>query len=450
VALFSGALLVSWATQGTGLVHDDPERNISIPDTLTVPLQVQAAYNDTNMFFRYRWPSEQPGIFHDMLRYEAGSWVTEGRAVPGSQAQGLHEDRVAMMLDDGSVPEFSRYGGYIAIGAGLDGLTDSAPEEVTKYLPATRNSMGSGAWDDRASDDVQAELRSAGYFLDLWHWRGNRSNPIGVADDQVIGASRSGDGGRGAYSTNFDNDAQQPRFMFDSTVAGYQALRWDDVLAGRITQDQAYALTPDNAVAYDPAAGWQDGDVLPRRFLRLPAESRADITVQGAGRWVDGYWDVTLQRLLDTGHPDDDKILRHLGRYDVAFAIHRNATGGRWHYVSLPFSLGLTQAADIVATRFEGATPTWGNDWTDVTLFYPGQVTWPFLNSSAHAGAASIARGIPVATRHTPEQLAHYGIETEFRSEIRRQWLITLLAGVVLIFGFGFAVSRSISNRKGA
>jgi hypothetical protein len=33
--------------------------------------------------------------------------------MPGSRPDGLHEDRVAMMLDDGSVPEFGRYGGYI-------------------------------------------------------------------------------------------------------------------------------------------------------------------------------------------------------------------------------------------------------------------------------------------------------------------------------------------------
>ncbi len=43
-ALFCGALLVAWFTHGTGIVKNDPERNISIPDRLTVPLQVQAAY----------------------------------------------------------------------------------------------------------------------------------------------------------------------------------------------------------------------------------------------------------------------------------------------------------------------------------------------------------------------------------------------------------------------
>jgi len=443
-----GGLLTSWATHGTGVVANDPERNISIPETLTVPLQVQAAYNSSTMFFRYRWPAERPGIFHDVLVYQDGEWQRRGNAVPGSNPDGLHEDRVAMMLDDGSVPEFQRYGGYIAIGAGLAGLTTEAPEEVTKYLPATRNSLG--AWDDMADDAIQARLRAAGYFLDLWHWRGGRSNPTGYADDQNIGDARSGDGGQSPYSTNWDGDLSQPKVMFNPDVAGYRALKWDDIMAGNVTQDQAYALTPALSAPFDPTAAWQNGDVIPRRTLRVPAESRGDITAPGTGRWENGFWDVTLARALDTGHPTDDKILRDLGMYDVAFAIHRNATGGRWHYVSLPQSLGLGRAANIEAVKFTGARPDWGDAWTDVTLFYPGQVTWPLLNSSAHAGAENIAKGVPVKFRHTPEQLANYGVEVEFTDAIRRQWLLTILAGLVLIAGFGVAILRSAPSVKGS
>ncbi|MFH1793631.1 MAG: ethylbenzene dehydrogenase-related protein [Pseudomonadota bacterium] len=447
-ALFCGALLVAWFTHGTGIVKNDPERSISIPDRLTVPLQVQAAYNDTTMFFRYRWPSDRPGIFHDVVRYEDGKWITEGNAMPGSNPAGMHEDRVAMMLDDGSVPEFSRYGGYIAIGAGLAGLTEQAPEEVTKYLPMTRNQLGK--WDDKAPDETQANLRAAGYFLDLWHWRGGRSNAVGQADDQNVGTGRDGDEGTGTYSSNWDGDLKQPKVMFDVATAGYKALNWEEVSGGKVSQDSVYALIEGATVPFDPNAGWKNGDVLPRRILKPATGSRGDIGVVGQGRWTDGYWDVTLSRALDTGHPLDDKILHDHGTYDVAFAIHRDATGGRWHYVSLPQSLGLAHQADIMATRITGAQPEWSDTWSDVTLFYPGQVTWPMLNSAAHAGAASIAKGVPVKFRHSPEQLTHYGIEREFKDEIRRQWLLTLLAGVALIIAFGVALNTSIASRKGA
>ena len=115
-AIFSAALGYSWLTHGTGIVRSDPERHISVPAALTMPLRVQVAHNGTDVLFRYRWPAPNAGIFHDMLRFEDGAWRVRGAAVPGSQPDGLHEDRVAMMLDDGSVPEFGRYGGYVAIG----------------------------------------------------------------------------------------------------------------------------------------------------------------------------------------------------------------------------------------------------------------------------------------------------------------------------------------------
>lgn len=462
-AIFVGVLGLSWFTHGSGIVKNDLARNISVPKQLTVPLQVKAAYNGRDMFVRYRWPAQRPGIFHDLLKYEDGKWVTKGRAVPGSEPSGLHEDRVAMMLDNGSVPEFARYGGYIAIGDGIAGFTKHADgaavkahpymgkaikqDEVTKYLPATRRTLGN--WADVASANELATLRTAGYFLDLWHWRANRSNPIGKSDDQYVAEARFGDDGRGSFAANWDSTLRQPKFMFDQSKAGHRALKWDDVSQGRITQDTAYFLREGEAIPYDPAADWKTGDTLPRRILRDPAKSRADIAVSGRGRWADGYWDVTLTRALNTGNPLDDKILVDKGAYTVAFAIHRNATGGRWHYVSLPFSLGLDRTAEIVAGKFDGAAPDWKQPWTDVTLFYPGQVSWPLLNSTKHAGADKIHKNVPVKYRHSEIQLAHYGIEMEFADAIRRQWIFTVAGGVLLIIGFGVALVGLLARKEG-
>lgn len=464
LALFAGGLVLSWMTHGTGVVRDDPDRNISIPPQLSVPLQVQVAYNDADVFFRYRWPAERPGLFHDTLTFDNGAWVRKGQAVPGSNPDGLHEDRVAMMLDDGSVPEFSRYGGYLAIGTGILGFTGEVHgdeiaahphlgktlkfEEISKHLPETRSDIND--WQSVQSVEVLAQQRAAGYFLDLWHWRSHRSNPINMSDDQFIAEKRGGDTGRSAAGTNWDGATKQPRFMFDAAATGYKALNWDDVRAGRVSQESVYYLLEGQAVPFDPDAGWQNGDTLPRRYLREPQGSLADIAVHGEGRWADGFWDVTLQRKLDTGNPQDDKILRHLGAYAVAFSIHRDATGGRWHYVSLPYSLGLGRSGDIVATRFAGDSPAWGNGWTDITLFYPGQVSWPHLNSTRHAGAKYIRAGQPVTVHHSIDQLKHYGIEAEFADEIRRQWGYTLLAGLALIAAFGFALSKLFRHEQGA
>ena len=446
------------------VVRDDPAKQIAIPKQLTAPLQVKAAYNGSDIFFRYRWPSPNPGIFHDVLKFEGGKWVVRGSAVPGSQPDGLHEDRVSMMVDDGSVPDFGRYGGYVTVGRRLAGFTDEVSgkevaahpylggklklDEPTKYLPSTRKSLEN--WADLAPEDEQKALRAAGYFLDLWHWRANRSNPIGLADDQHVAEGRLSDSGKSPYATNWDGGKQQPRFMFDSAKAGRAALRWEDIIAGKIGQDDTYFLRVDQAKPFDPNAGWIEGDTLPRRSLAMSDGSRGDIKVAGKSRWDNGFWDVTLQRKMDTGNPTDDKIFRDRGVYQAAFAIHRQATGGRWHMVTLPVSLGLGRQAELEAVRFNGETPNWEQPWRTVTLFYPGQVNWALLNSTKHAGAAQVKAGVPVKHRHSEAQLANYGIEVEFNYAIRRQWLFTMFGGVLLIAAFGIALNMLSSRKRSA
>lgn len=463
--LFLAMLGISWLFHGTGIVRDDPERNIAIPKQLTVPLQVKAAYNGERMYFRYRWPAARPHIHHDVLKYEGGQWKTYGQAVPGPNPQGLHEDRVAMLVDDGSVPEFEHYGGYITVGDRLAEFTVDADEkevkahpylgkkkgqtEITKYLPETRSDINS--WASVVPEEQLAAQRKAGYFLDLWHWRAQRSNPIDKSDDQFVAEARYGDKGQGQYFTNWDLKAKQPRFMLDpEKTGGRTAMSWDAIAQHKLRFDDLYYLREDQAKAFDPAHAWKEGDVLPRRILRAGKESRADISVvAGQGRWKDGYWDVTLTRAMDTGNTEDDKIFVDHRVYTLAFAIHRDATGGRWHYVSLPVSMGLSRQARLQASRFEGDTPKWDQPWTDVKLFYPGQVSWSLINSRKHAGADKVRQGVPVRFRHSEIQLAHYGVEMEFNDAIRAQWRYTLAAGLLLIISLGFALNLLLPKKEG-
>ena len=455
IVIFVLALLLSWVFHGTGVIKNDIQRNIYIPETLTIPLQVKAAYNGDKMFFRYRWPAKEPHIYHDMMKFQDGKWERYGKSVAGPQPQGIYEDRVAMLVDDGSVPEFEKYGGYITIGDGMRFFTNEAKkeaveahpylgaqkkqEEVGKHLPETRTD--SADWKSVVPEAQLDAQRKAGYFLDLWHWRAHRSSPIGKSDDQVVAEARYGDDGKGPFFDNWDKDAQQPKLMFDPAKVGKTALAWDDIANRTLGFDDLYYLREDQATPYDPNHAWKNGDTLPRRVLRPGEGSRADISVQGKARWQDGYWEVTLVRAMDTGHPLDDKIFIDQRLYSVAFAVHRDAFGSRWHYVSLPKRLGLNRQADFQAVRFAGAEPTWEQDWFAVTLFYPGQVNWPLLNSAMHAGAQDIQRGVPVRYRHNEIQLAHYGVEMEFFDAIWRQWLYTLLAGLLLIAAFGFALN---------
>jgi hypothetical protein len=87
LVVFVAVLAVSWVTHGTGVVQDDPDRNISIPGELTVPLQVMAAHNGRDIFFRYRWPTQQPSIYHDVLRLEGGSGCATARSTAGIRSR---------------------------------------------------------------------------------------------------------------------------------------------------------------------------------------------------------------------------------------------------------------------------------------------------------------------------------------------------------------------------
>ena len=447
-ALFAGLLVLGWTTQGTGVVKDDPERNIVIPDELMTELQVKAAYDGENIYFRYRWPAERPMLFNDVLVYEDGAWEERGGEVIGPDPDNLVEDRVAMMVDDGSVPLFGRYGGYITIGDGLTTFSGvpETEEERSKYLPATRTDPND--FDSiRPQSDLET-LRAAGQFIDLWDWKSSRTNPLGFAEDTSIGAAREGDEGIAPYFTNFDEDTGQPLFMFDP-AAGDPALKINAVMAGDIGFNDTYYLSAATAVPFDPNRAWQNGDTLPRRVLREGSGSRADIAMPSAARWRNGFWDVTLVRAMDTGDPLEDKIFRDGGNYDLAFSVFRNASTMRWHYVSLPVSLGLEQPAQMVAERFEGDAPDWTQPWTEVTMYYPGQVTWGRLTDARqHPGADRIAQRVPVAARHTEEQLALYGVQMEFAEEIRRQWIWTLIASLGLIVGLGINVNLLMRQRK--
>src|SRR3990167_4156188 len=113
--VFVGVLGLAWLTHGTGVVQNDIERHIYVPNQLIMPLQVRAAYNGRDFFFRYRWPADKPSLFHDLAKFERGEWVRKFGTGTGMDPGDMIEDRVTMMVDDGSVPEFARYGGYITI-----------------------------------------------------------------------------------------------------------------------------------------------------------------------------------------------------------------------------------------------------------------------------------------------------------------------------------------------
>lgn len=454
VAAVAVVAILSLVFASTGVRGDDPERNIAQPDELFVDLEVKVAYNDDDVFWRFRWPSETPHFYHDYLVYEDGQWVRYGSSPVGSEPMGLYEDRLTFFLDDGSVEGFSEYGGFMTAFSGMRGLSDAADlteegaqeveeiigeEDVRKFLPET---VEDGDWRRRVDQGTLDSLADRGYFLDLWHWRAHRSNPIGYADDQVVDYYRRGSEGEAPYTTNWDSELEQPEFMFDPDQVGIYAMEWQRILDRGYTQDDIYYLAEEFAIEFDPDHDWQDGDAIPRRLLVEPTGARGSIFAQGIANG--GFWHLDLQRALDTGF-EGQKALEHLGVYHVAFALHLNATGARWHYISMPQDLGLERDdADIVAQRFAGSVPPWDDiEWTTVNTFYPGQIVWDYLTDDRqHPGAGAIRAGRSFESAHDIENMAYYALESEFRSEIKTQWVWTAVVWVLFLVAASLAIFR--------
>jgi len=107
------ALVLSVVFASKGIIHQDKERNIFIPEELLINLNVKAAYNDDQIYWYFEWEANPPSYYHDVLVYEDGKWVKHGRSSVGPEPERLYEDRLSFFLDNGQVEYFEPYGGFI-------------------------------------------------------------------------------------------------------------------------------------------------------------------------------------------------------------------------------------------------------------------------------------------------------------------------------------------------
>jgi len=335
----------------------------------TLDLAVQAAHDADSVYFRFQWKSQmnREGRMHDYMRFDGKEWTFYGghrakEAVREGKQPPLYEDRLAIMLDDGKVPLYAQQGCWLTchdgmrdapkeakkdeVGAhpyfGKDGLKES---DIRKYLPASRTDGKS--WQNVKSKEDIAKLKKDGQFLDLMQWRAARSNAVGMADDGYVLDYRLFDAGKNPFAWNVDRKTMTPKFMFDAAKVGFKGLREGDI--GNAAKPAAI-VREGNAVPYDPNAGWKEGDILPGRVLsRADAKGSAADNDDVKGTWKDGTYTVVWRRKLNTGHPEDDKIMKLGGVYTVGFAVHDDNVTTRFHHVSFPMSLGIGAKADIQA-----------------------------------------------------------------------------------------------------
>lgn len=404
--------------------------NAEAPEQALRTLYVAAEYNDSEFRLHYRIAIDEPSWYHQYWLYRDGAWTRMGSGAAGPDEYGLYEDRISMMLDDGSVEGFNRYGGWMLVHPGVRTLDSAVSAEdvaahpilgqemgrtdVRKYIPQSRtvNRYTEPArWDAvRPLEDIAA-MQERGEFLDLWQWRAHRSHPLGYADNGYVLHYRLNSEGRGMYTDNAA-EAGGPAYMFDAAEVGFQSLSWDKLVAREYGQDDLYYLNEEFAVPFDAEHEWQDGDVIPFRLLREPSGARG--AIRSAGGYADGSWRVTLTRSLASPNPLDSKALEPGNVYNVAFAVHQGGVGARHHDVSLPHTLGLGADADIVATYSAEPLNDDELEWFPVHLINPGQVTWKWL-VTRHPGAGLIQADFDITVRE------HHGYLPLFQRYIERR-----------------------------
>ena len=332
-------------------------------------LNVQVAYDNENAYFRFQWKTQanRAGDAYPVYRFDGKEWKPYGNqrlagAVRKGEQPAIYEDRLSMMIDDGSVPGFANQGCWLTCHRGERDMPEQPTtatvqknplyaaikrNDVRKYLPSTRTD-DLASWENGRSVAEIEKIKASGAFLDLIQWRAHRSNPVGMADDGYVLEWRNFDAGRNPFVSNLNAKTGQPNYMYDANKVGARALT--DATMRRA----ATALLPgDNAVPFDPKAGWKAGDLLPQYYLsRTGAAGSAADNKNAKGAWKDGMWTVEWVRSRNLANPDD-KALREGQVYNFGFAVHDDNITSRGHQISFPVTVGFGAKAAIEATRLK-------------------------------------------------------------------------------------------------
>ena len=330
-----------------------------------VDLKFQAAYDAKNAYLRFEWKTLNPyaGTEHQYLRFDGKEWKVYGypkldKVVQEGKQPGIYEDRMSIMIDDGKVPGFAQQGCWLTCHDGQRDmpkqftkeevaanamLTAFKKNDVRKYLPASRNDPSD--WKSGKSVEEINKIKAAGGFVDLIQWRAHRSHAVGMADDGYVLEWRNFDSGTTTLAGNSDAKTHAPKFMWDDKKVGYKSITADQLRKG-----DHFLVREQNAVPFDPNAGWKEGDMIPDYIVTREGAKGSAADNNAIASWKDGVWTVVLIRPLGLAN-DDDKALKDGGVYNIGFGMHDDNITTRGHQISFVKTLGLGAKADIQAVK---------------------------------------------------------------------------------------------------
>jgi len=318
-------------------------------------LKVQAAFDDKNAYIRMQWKTQNdyPGTEHQYLRFDGHEWKVWGfpkldKIVQDRQMMGVYEDRMSITIDDGKVKGFAQQGCWLSCHDGQRDMKNQFTKEevaanpmlkavkkndVRKYLPDSRTNPYD--WKTGKSVEELAKIKAAGGFVDLIQWRAHRSYPVGMADDGYVLEWRNSDDGSNMFGGNADAKTHAPKYMWDASKVGYKSVTVDQLHKG-----DHFLIKEQNAVPFDPNAGWKEGDLIPDYITTRDGAKGSAADNNAIASWKDGTWTVVMIRPLGLAN-SDDIALKAGGVYNVGFGAHDDNITTRGHHVSFVKTLGL-------------------------------------------------------------------------------------------------------------
>ena len=154
------------------------------------------------------------------------------------------------------------------------------------------------------------------------------------------------DAGKDMFGSNADATTHAPKFMFDEKKLGFKSITADS----QARKSDLFLVREKNAVPFDPAAAWKEGDMIPDYIISREDAKGSAADNNAIASWANGMWTVVMVRPLGLTNADD-KTLKAGGVYNVGFAVHDDNITTRGHQVSFVKTLGLGAKADIQAVK---------------------------------------------------------------------------------------------------
>ena len=243
----------------------EPSNGYDGLDKSTVTLR--SMHDDSSIYFLVEWDDPTQSLERQpWVKQADGSWKQLSNKDDTGHENTYYEDKLALLWDI-NARGFEKKGCAAACHMADNGMVNG----IAAGAPGRKFTAGDGQ------------------TIDMWHWKGVRSAPVGQFDDQFIDNTadpeqnenwgRKGDSKTGGgYANNINDDKSAPAFMPANGSAG------------------AFWLLEADAVPFEDT--FAEGDVLPGIIVSPFAGSRGDITAEAI--WADGKWTLEIARPLVT------------------------------------------------------------------------------------------------------------------------------------------------------